>query len=114
MTSFDYAPLQTYLRNWVARQPPGWQHRGAQDIADEWVDDLAFTSVRVARWLGTPEGEAITRVARAALPVPTNHAIGVIVEAIQIAGRQRTSKEIALTAVGGVAAAVLVYLALQN
>jgi hypothetical protein len=53
-------------------------------------------------------------VARGALPYPTNQAVTVLVEAVQIAPRQRTMKQVALAAVGGFAVAGLIYLVSQN
>ncbi|MEV8515865.1 hypothetical protein [Dactylosporangium sp. NPDC051484] len=115
MRTVDYGPLASYLDYWVRRQPFGWHHRGAQSIANEWINDLAFADIRLARWLATPEGGAITTVVRAVLlPYPTNHAASVLIEAINIAARQRTNKQIVLTGAGGLAAAIVVYMALSN
>ena len=115
MGTVDYGPLRSYLNQWLRRQPLGWHQRGAQSIADEWINDVAFAGVGLKRWLASPEGETITTVVRAALlPYPANHAASVLIEAIHIAARQRTNKQIALTSVGGLAVAVLVYMVLSS
>ena len=104
--------MHAYLRQWVRRQPYRWHQRLARDIADEWINDVAFADIQLARWLRSPEGEAILAVARSApLPYPANQAVPVLAEAIQIAARQRTNKQVALTAVGGLVLAGLIYLA---
>lgn len=115
MNALDYTPLRAYLQQWVRRQPYGWHQRRPEDIANEWINDLAFTSIQLARWLRTPEAETITALARTVLlPYPANQAVSVLIEAIQIAARQRTNRQIAATTAGGLALAGLIYLALQN
>ena len=114
MNPINYAPLQAYLRQWVRRQPYGWHQRGAQDIANEWMNDLAFADIQLARWFGTPEGKVALGLARTVLPYPADQAVSVLAEAIQIAARQRTMKRVAWTAIGGSAVAGLIYLGLQD
>jgi hypothetical protein len=115
MSPFDCTPIQIYLRQWVRRQPYGWHQRRAQDIANEWMNDVAFADVQLARWLRSPDGEVIIAVVKTVLlPYPAHPAVALLVEAIQIAARQRTNKQIAMTAVGGLALAGLLYVGLQS
>jgi len=82
---------------------------------DRIIDALWGDTPPLARWLGSPEGEAVIQVVRGVLlPYPTNQTVSVLVEAIQIAARQRTKKRVALTALGGLALAGLIYLGSQG
>ena len=110
MAEIEAARLQAYLRAWTAAHP-GWQARSAEDIAAELMRDIDFVAIQLAGWLQTPDGQLVSRVVVSALPYPENAAAKVMATAIQIAARQRTTRQrVGAVGVGMVAAVVLIYL----
>ncbi len=103
MKQTDVVKLQMYLWNWRATQPYRWQ-QGAQAVANDLLQDAAFTDIKVARLLETPGGGAIAQAVQSVLPFPGNAEAAVMIEAIKIAAKKQTSSQV----VGALAIGVLV------
>lgn len=95
--------LQAYLERWRAVNPYRWQ-QGSQVVANDLLQDLAFTDIKIAGLLESPGGVTITQVVQNALPFPANAEAAVMVEAIEIAAKKQTNTQV----VGALAIGVLV------
>jgi hypothetical protein len=111
MDQFDHDGLLAYLRRWIRTQPHGWQHRSVNDLADEFVRDAAFASIRLAGWLRSPDGRLVTAVVRSVLPAPYSQGVALLAQAITQAGRMRRNRQAEGLAVVGVAAVVALLIA---
>lgn len=108
MNPNEVAKLDSYLRQWIDHNP-GWQRWFPAEIAAAWAQDADFTVIKLAAWLRTPDGQLIQQVVEGILPFPYNYGTDVLTEAIQIAARQRTTRQrLETAAVGGGLAVVLV------
>jgi hypothetical protein len=103
MKQMEAAKLQTYLRRWVALNPCRWQ-QGAQVVANDLLQDTAFTDIKVAGLLESPGGVTVTQVVQSMLPFAANAEAAVLIEAIEIAAKKQTSGQV----VGALAIGVLV------
>jgi hypothetical protein len=103
----EAAKLQSYLQRWRAVNPYRWQ-QGAQVVANDLLQDTAFTDIRLAGLLESPSGATVAQVVQSALPFPANAETSVMVEAIEIAAKQQTSGQV----VGALAIGVLVVIIL--
>jgi hypothetical protein len=91
--------LQAYLLRWRAMNPHRWKE-GAQVVASNLMQDVAFTDINIARLLETP-GAMIAQVVQSVLPFPSNAEAAVMIEAIEIAAKRQTnSKVVGVLAVG--------------
>jgi hypothetical protein len=111
VTNEDRIKLATFLRGWGLGQQMMWQGYDARAIAEELVKEVSFADIRVAGFLQTPDGAVVAEIVERSLPFPVNWQVGVMVEAIIIAARQRTDRErLSTLAVGGGIALVLLML----
>lgn len=101
--------LTAYLQRWRARNPNRWR-QGPQVVATDLLQDTAFTDIKVAGFLETPDGAAIARVVQSALPFPASAEVGVMVEAIKIAAKKQTAGQVVGTVLIGVVAVRVCYL----
>jgi hypothetical protein len=67
----EVAKLRTYLQHWRAVNPYRWQ-RGAQVVANDLLQDMAFTDIKIAGLLESPGGATIAQVVQSVLPFPGN------------------------------------------
>jgi hypothetical protein len=107
MTQTEAAKLQAYLQRWRATNPYRWQ-QGAQLVANDLLQDTAFTDIKLAGLLESPGGVTITQVVQSVLPFPANAEAAVLTEAIEIAAKKHTSGQV----VGALAIGVLVAIVL--
>jgi hypothetical protein len=108
MNPDELAKLDSYLRQWTSRNS-GWQDRSPEEIATAWAHDADFSTIKLAAWLRTSDGQLIQRVVEGALPFPYNYGADVLTQAVQIAARQRTTRQrLEALAVGGSLAVALV------
>jgi hypothetical protein len=107
MKPTEAAKLQAYLQRWRAVNPYRWQ-QGAQVVANDLIQDVAFTDIRTARLLESPGGAAVAEVVKRVLPFPGNVEAAVMIEAIEIAAKKRTNGQV----VGALAIGALVALTL--
>ncbi len=103
MRQTEVTKLQAYLRRWRAVNPYRWQ-QGAQVVANDLLQDVAFTDIKLAGLLESPGGVTIAQVVQSALPFPANDEVSVMVEAIEIAAKKQTSGQV----VGALAIGILV------
>jgi hypothetical protein len=103
MKQTEAAKLQAYLRHWRAQNPFGWQ-QGAQVVANNLMQDVAFTDIKLASLLETSGGVTIAQGVEGVLPFPGNAEAAVMIEAIEVASKKQTSGQ----AVGALAIGVLV------
>jgi hypothetical protein len=113
MNPDDIARFAAYLRQWTSSHP-GWQYQSVQEIATELARDADFETIKLAAWLRSPEGQLIERVVQGVLPYPYNYGADVPAEAVQIAARQRTTRQRLEVLAGGGVVAVLLVLAFRN
>jgi hypothetical protein len=104
----EAAKLQTYLQRWRAVNPYRWQ-QGAQVVADDLLQDVAFTDIRIAGLLESPGGATITQVVESVLPFPGNAEAAVMIEAIEIAAKQQTSGQLVGALVIGALVALILW-----
>ncbi|KJF16956.1 hypothetical protein [Acidithrix ferrooxidans] len=108
MKQSEIIKLQTYLRNWYSTHSYGWHLRGAQEIAKELLQDTAFTDIKLASWLESPEGSTIAQVVESVIPFPGNIEITVMTDAVMIAAKNETSGQVVgVLAIGIVAVLIL-------
>ena len=115
MNDIDYEGLAAYLRDrWLVTQPYGWHRWSAVDIAAELFRDTAFTDIRLARWLQTPDGSMIMRVVENVLPFPYKQGTAVMAEAIKLAATRQTNRQVVVTLAVGAGLAVILLAASSN
>jgi len=110
MTNIDYRPLDAYLRRWLRTQPYGWHLQGADAIATEFIQDVAFANIRLAAWLERPDVQVITKIVEGVLPYPERNAVAALTQAIMISARRRTANQVAAGLGIGVLVALAIYL----
>ena len=107
MKQSEAVKLQEYLQCWKALNPYRWRV-GAPVVANDLMQDVAFTDIKIASLLETSGGVTITQVVESALPFPVNAEAAVMVEAIEIAAREQTSGQlIGALAIGAFVALIL-------
>ncbi len=106
MNEIEADKLRTYLRAWRVRNPYRWQD-GPRAVAEDLMRDVAFADIKIAQLLETNAGATIMQVVESTLPFPGSPEVVVMVEAIEIASKQRTATQ-ALRALGVGVAVVLV------
>lgn len=89
VTQEDIAKLQAYLRRYRVVNPQRWR-QGAQVVANDLANDAAFTDIKVAAFLESPDGKVIAQVVQSVLPFPGAIEAGVMIEAIEIASKRQT------------------------
>lgn len=100
--------LAAYLQGWRALNPNRWRE-GSQVVATDLLQDTAFTDIKIAGFLETPDGAAIARVVQSALPFPASAEVGVMVEAIKIAAKKQTAGQVVGTVLIGVVAVIVIW-----
>jgi hypothetical protein len=103
MKQTEAAKLQSYLQRWRALNPYRWQ-QGAQVVANDLLQDTAFTDIKIAGLLESPGGATVAQVVQSVLPLPANAEAAVMIEAIETAAKKQTNGQV----VGAVAIGVLV------
>lgn len=107
MKQHEAIKLQAYLKSWRSLNPYRWQ-QGAPVVANDLMQDVAFTDIRIASLLETSGGVTITQVVESVLPFPANAEAAVMVEAIEIAAKKQTSSQVVgVLAIGAVVALIL-------
>lgn len=103
MKQTEAAKLQSYLQRWRALNPYRWQ-QGSDVVANDLLQDVAFSDITIAGLLESPGGVTITQVVQSSLPFPANAEAAVMVDAIEIAAKKQTNTQV----VGALAIGVLV------
>jgi len=102
----EAAKLQAYLQRWRAVNPYRWQ-QGGQVVANDLLQDVAFTDIKVAGLLESPGGVTIAQVVQSVLPFPANAEASVMVEAIEIAAKKQTNGQVVgVLAIGALVAII--------
>jgi hypothetical protein len=104
----EAAKLQAYLQRWRAVNPYRWQ-QGGQVVANDLLQDVAFTDIKIAALLESPGGVTIARVVQSVLPFPANAEASVMVEAIEIAAKKQTNGQVVGTLAIGVLVAIILW-----
>ena len=107
MKQSEAVKLRAFLPRWRAANPYRWQ-QGAQVVANDLMQDMAFTDIKLAGLLESQGGATVAQVVQSVLPFPANAEAAVLIEAIEIAARKQTHGQL----VGALAAGVLVALLL--
>ncbi len=96
-----YAPIYTTSLGWRYAQAPT-----EDELAQEFLGIAEFRALQLGTWLGTTEGEIITRAVEAVVPVYLRPDIELLVAGLKLAARlqQQEGQRVAR----GVAVAVLV------
>lgn len=105
MKQSEAVKLQVFLRRWWAVNPHRWR-QGAQAVANDLMQDTAFTDIKLAGLLESPGGVTIAQVVQSVLPFPSNAEAAVMIEAFEIAAKKQTNSQV----VGAIAIGVLVAL----
>jgi hypothetical protein len=100
MKASEVDKLRAYLRRWLTSRPYGWNQRTAQDLAAEFLQDAAFTDIRLAGFFASPDGQVVTAIVKQVLPYPYNVGVPLLVEAIMLAAQKRTNRQIGNTLLG--------------
>ena len=108
MKQTEAAKLQAYLLHWRALNPYRWQ-QGGQVVANDLLQDVAFTDIKVAGLLESPGGVTIDQVVQSVLPFPANAEASVMVEAIEIAAKKQTSGQVVGALTIGVLVAIILW-----
>jgi hypothetical protein len=107
MKRSEAVKLQVFLQRWRAVNPYRWQ-QGAQVVANDLMREAAFTDIKLAELLQSPDGATVAQVVQSVLPFPASAEAAVLIDAIKIAAKRQTSAQVVGTlAVGAVAALIL-------
>jgi len=109
MKASEVDKLRAYLWRWLASRPYGWNQRSAKDLAAEFLQDAAFTDIRLAGFLASPDGQVVTAVVKQVLPYPYNVGVPLLVEAIMLAAQEQTNRQIGTTLLGAGAGALILW-----
>jgi hypothetical protein len=86
--------LRAYLERWRATYPYRWQ-QGARAVANDLLQDVAFTDIKIASPFEAPGGMTIAQVVESVLAFPVGPEAAVVMEAIEIAAKEQTSGQLA-------------------
>jgi len=89
MRQDEIAKLQTYLQHYRTANPYRWR-QGAQVVSNDLMTDAAFTDIKLAEFLESPEGKVIAQVVQSVLPFPGDIEASVMIEAIETAAKRQT------------------------
>jgi hypothetical protein len=106
MTDAQRRQLRQFVQGWTYGHQLLAAGNDAGAIADALSEDTGFATIRVAGFLQSPDGEALTKVVTAALPFPYSLQATVMVDAIKLAGQKRTNDQRLGTVVAGLAVAI--------
>jgi len=93
MDQFKAFQLRAYLERWLPAQPYGWHHRGAEAIAEQLLNDAAFTELKLSQWFRSPDGVVISQVVTSLPPFPGNIEASILIEAITIAAKKQSNDQ---------------------
>ena len=107
MDQSEAAKLRAYLQRWRLANPYRWQ-QGAQVVANDLALDTAFTDIKLAGFLESPDGAVIAQVVQSILPFPGNLEATVMIDAIKVAASKRTSgQKLGVLLVGALVVVIL-------
>jgi hypothetical protein len=108
MKASEAAKLQAFLRHWRATNPHRWR-QGGQVVANDLMQETAFTDIKIAGLLESPGGATIAQVVKSLLPFPANAEAAVLIEAVEIAAKKRTNGQVVGTLAVGVLVAIILW-----
>jgi hypothetical protein len=100
MKQTEAAKLKVCLQRWRALNPYRWR-QGAQIVANDLMQEAAFVDIKVAGFLEAPDGAAIAQVVQNVLPFPGDAEAAVMIEAIKIAAKEQTTRQVIGTVLVG-------------
>lgn len=110
---YPWMQVEEYLNPWEQRP-------SAEDLRDWFIDDAEFQSLRLGRWLGTPQGELITSAIEQVSPPFLREDERLLADGLnlavqmQIAGKQQEAGKVAFSVLVGAGVGALLWMATDN